>query len=156
MQKGIGELKQDEPPHLIVWFSDAEPRAAWLDSLPRSFVLDQKTFHAMPGYFGDADYLRDREGQLVGFGYAFAVEAKQIKVYETLLSQSPWVRRYDGMLVLLLHGGNYEIECVQAMGSQAYQAETGEVILAVPNWGFGPLAFDLSPNDAPWPDDFGD
>ncbi|HTJ01099.1 MAG TPA: hypothetical protein VL527_19605 [Dongiaceae bacterium] len=143
-------------PYLLIWFKDGDAHAAELCDLPHAFVYSGQTFHRVSGYFGDADYLRDADNRLVGFGYAFAVDKREMALYEGLLSQSTSVRRGDGMLMVLLASGPFEIECVQAMGSELYRSQAGAMMVVVPNSGFGNLAFKLAAAEVPWPENFED
>jgi hypothetical protein len=143
-------------PFLLIWFKNGKACAAELADLPNAFVHAGQTFHRVLAYFGDVDYLRDADNGLVGFGYAFALDEEEVALYEGLLSQGDSVRREDGMLMVLLKFGHFEIECVQATGSELYRSPTGAMMLAVPNSGFGNLAFNLSSEDMPWPENFGD
>jgi hypothetical protein len=143
-----------EPPYLIIWFKNGDLNASALAKLPYAFVHENQTFHSVSEYFGDLDYLRDEAERLVGFGYTFPVEEKEISLYEDFLLQSKLLENEDGILKILLSSGPYRIDCAQAMGSTLYRSAGGKMILAIPNSGFGTLAFNLKTDDMPWPEYF--
>lgn len=62
----------------------------------------------------------------------------------------------DGMLMVLLASGPFEIECVQAMGSELYRSQAGAMMVVVPNSDFWNLAFKLAAAEVPWPENFED
>jgi hypothetical protein len=134
--------------HLLVWFDDGQPRACELAKVPDVFVYKGKFFRAETEYFGDVDYLRDEQNRLVGFAYYSAGKWKDI-IWKKLLSQSKNVKLDDGILVILLKSCSYEIKSVVAMGTEVYRSPTNEIILAVPNWDFGTLGFELTNTNAP-------
>ena len=129
--------------HLLVWFQDGQPRACGLAELPSALSYRGKIFRAETRYFGDVDYLRDERNRLIGFAYYSAGEWAEA-IRERLFSQSGNVKLDGGTLVILLEQASYEIESVAAMGTEVYRAESGEIMLAVPNEDFGELAFDLT------------
>ena len=137
--------------HLLVWFEAGQPRAGELVEVPDALVYKGETFRCEPGYFGDVDYLRDEKNHLVGFAYYSGGKWKDA-IREKLLSQSKHVKLDGGSLVILLEPCSYETESVAAMGTEIYCSSTDEVMLAVPNWNFGELAFKLTTDDAPWPE----
>jgi hypothetical protein len=94
------------------------------------------------------DYLRDEQKRLVGFAYILGGE-RQRALWERLRSQSKNVKLEGILSVLLLEPSTYEIECVQAMGTEVYRSPADEIMLAIPNWGFGELAFKLTTADTP-------
>ncbi len=73
-----------EAPYLIVWFKDDETNAARLLNCQNSFLHQGKTFHVVSDYFGDVDYLRDKENNLVGFGYTLPLSKKLLLLYTTI------------------------------------------------------------------------
>jgi len=136
--------------HLLIWFKAGEAYATGLAKLPEAFAYEGEVFRAITEYLGDADYLRDRQKQLVGFSYILGDEGEhQEAICETLLSQSKIVSRQDGMMVILFRSVAFDIECVQAVGSQLYRSLTNGFMLAIPNWDFGTLGFELTNNNIP-------
>lgn len=135
--------------HLLIWFKAGEAYATGVAELPTALFFEGKTFHPMTEYFGDVDYLRDRQNQLVGFSYTLGENEQQEAVYENLFAQSKSVKRHDGMLVILLQPAEFEIECVQAMGTELYRSPSNEIMLAIPNWDFGDIAFKLTATNTP-------
>lgn len=134
--------------HLLVWFEEGQPRACELAEVPDALAYQGQVFRAETEYFGDVDYLRDEQKRLLGFACLSGGKHEKL-IWEKLLSQSKNVRLDDGMLVILLEPHSYEIEAVQAMGTEIYRSMTGEVMLAIPNWGFGELAFKLTTTNTP-------
>jgi hypothetical protein len=136
--------------YLLVWFKGGEALAARFVKLPDVLVYEGKTFRAMAEYLGDVDYLRDRQNRLVGFSYILGSESEQEEaLHESFIIQSKSVKRHDGMLILLFQPIAFEIECVQAVGSQIYRSSTNELMLAIPDCGFGDLAFRLTTTEIP-------
>lgn len=137
-----------EASHLLVWFEDGQPRASELAEVPDALTHKGEVFRAETEYFGDVDYLRDGQKRLLGFAYLSGGKHEKC-IWEKLLSQSKNVKLDDGTLVILLEPHSYEIEDVLAMGTEIYRSLTGEVMLAIPNWGFGELAFKLTTDETP-------
>jgi hypothetical protein len=139
-----------EMSHLLIWFNGGERHAVGLTALPEAFAYTGKLFQSIPEYLGDADYLRDERNQLVGFSYILGnASEREEAVHAALIGQSEWVKSKNGMLVILLQLQQFEIECVQAVGTRLYRSESNEFMLAVPNCGFNPLGFELDTRDLP-------
>ena len=100
-------------------------------------------------YFGDVDYLRDATDRLIGFSYLTWSREADASIQRMLLAQSHNVRLDDSMLVILLKPAAYEIECMQAMGTWIYR-DACDIVLVIPDWGFGDLGFQLTEKAPPW------
>ncbi len=134
--------------HLLVWFEEGQLRACELADVPDALVYKGQVFRAETGYFGDVDYLRDQQKRLLGFAYYSTGKWEEV-IRERLLSQSKNVKLDGGILVILLEPRPYEFESVAAMGTEVYRSPTDEIILAIPNWDFGELAFKLTTTNTP-------
>lgn len=134
--------------HLLVWFEDGQPRMCELAEVPDTLTYKGEMFQAETGYFGDVDYLRDEQKMLVGFAYILGGERGRV-LWERLLSLSENVKLEGILSLIVLESRPYEIECVQAMGTEVYCAPSGQIMLAIPNWDFGELAFKLTTTDTP-------
>ena len=144
----------EEPAYLLIWFLDGQPHTCTLTSIPDALLYAGKTFERQPGYFGDVDYLRDQKGRLIGFSYVSGSELES-RFRERLVAQSKSVQLDGILLLILLAPSPYETECVQAMGTEIYRSSTDEIMLAIPNWGFGEMAFKLAViENVPWPEHF--
>ena len=136
--------------YLLIWFKGGEARATGVAELPEALAYEGKNFRPATEYLGDADYLRDEQNRLVGFSYILGDASEHEEAFhESLLAQSKSVKRDDGMLMILLAPATFEIQCVQAVGTTLYRSSTNEVMLAIPNWDFGELAFQLTTTDTP-------
>lgn len=135
-------------PHLLIWFEDGQPRACELAEVPDTLTYKGEIFRAEADYFGDVDYLRDGQNRLVGFAY-YPGDKWKVAIQERLLAQSGDVRLDDGILVILLETCPYEFDSMAAMGTEIYRSSTNEIMLSVPNWDFGELAFQLTTTDTP-------
>ncbi len=135
-------------PHLLVWFESDNARACPLGEVPEALIYKGQIYRSESNYFGDVDYLRGEKNQLVGFAY-YPGDEWSLAVQKKLLAQSSCVKLDDGILVLSLKPCAYEIESVAAMGTEIYRATNDDLILSVPNWGFGGLAFELLTESVP-------
>ena len=135
--------------YLLVWFEEGQPRACELAELPEALGYKGQVFRAKTEYFGDVDYLRDEKNRLVGFAYILGGKRERV-LWERLLSQSKNVKLEGILSLILLEPGPYEIECVQAMGTEIYCSPANEIMLAIPNWDIGELAFKLTTTDTPF------
>jgi hypothetical protein len=135
--------------HLLVWFDDGQPHACPLSDVPEAVTYRGKVFSRETEYSNDVDYLRDQQNRLVGFAYVSGGKLEK-PLWDSLWSQSRNVKSDGGILVILLADVPYEIESVQAMGSSVYCGPYGETMLAIPNWGFGKLGFELTTSDVPY------
>jgi hypothetical protein len=135
-------------PHLLVWFENGQPQSCELAEVPDALSYNGEVFRADTEYFGDVDYLRDEQKRLVGFSYVSGGKNEKA-IWERLLGQSKNVKLDGGMLVILLQPRPYEVDCVQAMGTEIFRSPRGEIIFSVPNWDFGELAFQLTTNNTP-------
>ena len=114
--------------------------------LAEGLLIEEEEYRAVTTYLGDVDYLRNSQQQLVGFSFILGEPSEQEDaVQKRLLAQSKSVSRGDGMLVILLNSERYEIQCVQAIGATVYRSSNDKLALAIPNWGFGDLGFELTP-----------
>ena len=134
--------------YLLVWFEDGQPRACELAEVPYALAYQGEVYRAETEYFGDVDYLRDEQKRLVGFAYILGGEREKA-LWEKLLSQSKNVKLEGILSVVLLEPCPYEIECVQAMGTEIYCSPINKIMLVIPNWGFGELAFKLTTINTP-------
>jgi hypothetical protein len=135
-------------PHLLLWFESGEPKTCELAEVPDGLIYKGKVFLAETDYFGDVDYLRDEQKRLVGFSYISGGKNEKT-IWETLLTQSNDVKLDGGMLVILLQPRYQEVDCVQAMGTEIFRSAKNEIMILVPNWNFGELAFQLTTTDTP-------
>src|SRR5436309_1075818 len=134
-----------KPSYLLIWFRCGEPQASAFTELPVVLAYGGKVFHPAEEYLGDADYLRDEQNRLVGFSYILGDPSEdQAALHDSLAAQSESVKRQDGLMLILLEPAAFEIQCVQAVGSTLYRSSTNEMMLAIPNWDFGKLAFKLT------------
>ncbi len=138
----------NEGSYLLIWFDNGNLQACELVKVPYALTYKDEIFRAERGYFGDVDYLRDEKNRLVGFAYYLAGKWEEV-IRDRLLSQSNNVRLDDGIFIILLEACSYEYESMAAMGTEIYRSPTNKVMIAVPNWGFGDLAFDLTTINTP-------
>ncbi len=137
-----------ETSHLLLWFDSRQPRACELRDVPNALSYRGEVFHAETEYPGDVDYLRDQQDRLIGFAYISGGRREKV-IWEALLSRSGNVRLDGEILIILLEDRPYEIQSVQAMGTAIYQSPSGDIMLAIPNWDFGELAFELATANTP-------
>ncbi len=90
------------------------------------------------------------EKQLIGFSFIVGDEVQELLFGQRLAQQSQSVKFNDGLLLLFLNEAkSYDIECVQAIGTEIYHDKGDGFIFVIPNWGFGELSFDLTRKDVP-------
>jgi hypothetical protein len=90
------------------------------------------------------DYLRNPHNQLIGFGYTMGTEDWDLDFYKRLTGLSGQIRSQEGMLMIFFTEQDFKVQCVQAIGSQIYGSLGNDFMLAVPDWDFGELGFQLS------------
>jgi len=136
--------------HFILWLKNDSFKAAIVSELPEAFDHARGRFVPSELYLGDVDYLRDESKRLLGFSYIVGRDNPEFEFCQRLARKSPDVKSEDGLLLLFLKQSNtYEIECIQAVGTVIYHNNADDFMLAIPDWGFGELAFDLTCEDIP-------
>ena len=139
--------------YLILWAKFGFLRAFQIKELPKAFEFEKHRFEPTKFYFGDVDYLRNQKGQLVGFAYTIGGTKQELILPERLVQQCRNIRIKDGSLLLFLKEGEFEFQNVQAIGTEIFHDKADNFIVAVPDWGFGELAFDLAFEELPVPVD---
>jgi hypothetical protein len=135
---------------MVLWFKDGVAKAMKIEEFPKAFTFEGRRFVPMNFSLGDVDCLRNHNKQLVGFSFIVGDEVQELLFGQRLAQQSKSVKFKDGLLLLFLgEGESYEIECVQAIGTEIYHDNKGGFIFVIPNWGFGELSFDLVSKDIP-------
>jgi hypothetical protein len=143
----LATKRSSEMSYLLIWFKAGAIYAAGIADPPEAFAHGGNLFHSISDYLGDVDYLRDKQRRLVGFSYILGnANEHEEALHQSLLAQSKCIRVKDGMLMILFEDGPFEIDCVQAVGSRIYRTPTDQLMLAIPNCGFGKLSFNLIMN----------
>lgn len=137
--------------YLVLWVKYGFLRASKFVELPENFEFESRRFEPTKFYFGDVDYLRNEKRQLVGFAYTTGNIKQELVLSERLVQRCRNIRIKDGSLLLFLKESEFEFQNVQAIGTEIYFDNAGDCIVAVPDWGFGELAFDLASDELPVP-----
>lgn len=136
--------------NMVLWFKNGLLKAAKIEESPTAFTFEGRRFVPMNFSLGDVDCLRNQRKQLVGFSFIVGDEVQELLFGQRLAQHSKSVKFKDGLLLLFLtESKSYEIECVQAIGSEIYHDNADGFIFVIPDWGFGELSFDLTSKDIP-------
>jgi hypothetical protein len=132
----------------LLWLHQGRVKAKKVDSLPSLIFHDDIAYDLTDEYLGDADYLRNSKGELVGF--AFITSGDEVLLQSRLVTGSQNVRRDGAMLMFILNENDpFEIECVQAIGSRIYANAESDFIVGIPGSDAGKLGFKLCNTNAP-------
>jgi hypothetical protein len=136
--------------NMVLWFKNGLLKAAQIEELPKAFMFEDRKFVPVNFSLGDVDYLRNDKKQLVGFSFIVGDEVQELLFGQRLAQQSQNVKFKDGLLLLFLNESkSYDIECVQAIGTEIYHDKGDGFIFVIPDWRFGELSFDLTSKDIP-------
>ena len=137
--------------NILVWSKNGKFNAAEISDVPNGFTFDGRWFDRCEFDLGDVDYLRNEKGQLVGFCYLLG-DSEERDPIVSIVAENGQSYVEGGCLYIFLHPcQNFEIQTVQAIGTFIYYDDANSVILIVPYWGKGELAFNLTPDEIPVP-----
>ena len=121
-----------------------------MKNLAEVLVFGRQDYHLLSEYLGDVDLLRNNQRQLIGFSFILGeCNEQEDAVCRNLSSQSMDITNQDGVLLVLLKREQYEIQIVQAVGTVIYRSNSNDLMIAIPDWGFGKLGFELITADVP-------
>ena len=136
--------------NIVLWFQNGLLKASRIEALPKVFEFEGRRFIPMNFSLGDVDYVRNENKQLVGFSFITGNEVQELLFCQRLALHSQCVKFEDGLLLLFLHKSkSYEIQCVQAIGTEIYHDNAEGFIFVIPDWGFGEFGFNLVSEDMP-------
>jgi hypothetical protein len=136
--------------NILLWAKDGLLRASQIGVLPKAFAFEGRKFEPLKFYFADVDYLRDEKMQLIGFSFVADDSKHELALCKQLVQQSRNIKLKNGFILFFLKEiESFEFDVVQGIGTEIYHDKAGCFIFAIPDLGFGELAFDLTSENVP-------
>lgn len=126
---------------IVLVEEDSRLKALTYSRLPSDFYFAGKLYRAKQETLGEYDYLRNREGELIGF--CINITPRERKLLSSLAMKCGQVQIGEHQVRFILGSGTAKEEGVQ-IPTTIYRTDEGEMLIAFYQWeDLGRLGFSL-------------